>query len=164
MITMNNDELIRSRGGVELPAAGCWRLHPGSPLRLQLARWVGRHHRMVITTRGALQMDDGGDATITLDTIDDSRGERSSFHGELVEADRLGRWTFSGTLMAPREPAEMAALLFARYDGVYRGGIDHAAVVLQLVGMRDTSAGARRTPFELTGPVHFERTTRRAAA
>lgn len=117
-------DLIRSCGGVELPAIGRWPIGCGQQLTTTERRRLAAKTIGVDVRRGALNCAaDPSEVTLELELgLSSSRTGAAStlaFEGCLVEADRFGRWRFIGTAaiddLKPRSIEVIAA-----YQGVFQ--------------------------------------------
>lgn len=128
-------DLIQTRGSIELPATGRWGI-PGGQRLHTIGRWPWSRQRSALTTGGRLDIPIDPLAMqleLTLVLGGDRGLSAVRCESTLVEADRLGRWTFAGT-------ASVGGLTLARITlrAWYQGVFDHGArpVALLRIGAR----------------------------
>lgn len=138
-------DLIQTSENVEFPATGRWSIPAGQRLDVT-TRWPLRRRRPVFTTGGVLDIPVDPFATrieLELAVGDDRRLPAIRCAATLLDADRLGAWTFTGGASVGVAPST-GIVLRARYQGVY----DHGArpVALLRIEARLPSPTTRRWP------------------
>ncbi len=134
-VVMNRCGLIETHGGIEFPAMGHWTIPGGQRLDVT-ERWPWSRRRLAFTTSGRLDIPFDPFAMqleLTLRLGGDRRLPAVVCVATLVEADRLGDWTFTGSaLVGGRLMGSI--IVRAWYQGVY----DHGAqpVALLRIGTR----------------------------
>jgi len=164
-VTSTRLDLIRHQRGVELPAEGRWVTTVAAPLTVIERGGIRTRRLRTHSASAALVVGPGGDATddhyidVDLELVwsADRQAARLRFDGHLVLADRLGRWTFAGTLTSAAAPSGAPSVLRARYDGVYVSNTGHASTWLNLIGFHRPDPDARHPSLHVTGELHLER-------
>lgn len=134
-VVENRRGLIQTHGSFEFPAMGHWTIPGGQRLDVT-ERWPWSRRRLGFTTSGRLDIPFDPFAMqleLTLTPGGDRRLPTILCVASLVEADRLGDWTFTGSALVGDRPIA-SIVVQASYQGVY----DHGAqpVALLRIGTR----------------------------